>query len=160
MEIQPCASLNKTTACTQDPEMMNFFSSTVNVWELVDKPFGMMIMKALKWLWKNKKDEDQDCIRNKARLVVRLCSRRVSLIMPDCLDTQKKQLWRNTVLGDKLVCWMLRNNTALPMSSQRQSIVALSENCNTIADMVYGSPSEDRFMLSCQKDGMRCLTPA
>ncbi|GKC20232.1 retrovirus-related pol polyprotein from transposon TNT 1-94 [Tanacetum coccineum] len=28
------------------------------VWELVDKPFGKMIIK-LKWLWKNKKDEDQ-----------------------------------------------------------------------------------------------------
>ncbi|GJY49862.1 retrovirus-related pol polyprotein from transposon TNT 1-94 [Tanacetum coccineum] len=30
----------------------------LNVWELVDKPFGKMVIK-LKWLWKNKKDEDQ-----------------------------------------------------------------------------------------------------
>ncbi|GKG14890.1 hypothetical protein Tco_0354490 [Tanacetum coccineum] len=30
----------------------------LQVWELVDKPF--------KWLWKNKKDEDQTIIRNKA----------------------------------------------------------------------------------------------
>ncbi|GJT96429.1 retrovirus-related pol polyprotein from transposon TNT 1-94 [Tanacetum coccineum] len=30
----------------------------LKVWELVDKPFGKMIIK-LKWLWKNKKDEDQ-----------------------------------------------------------------------------------------------------
>ncbi|GJW99524.1 retrovirus-related pol polyprotein from transposon TNT 1-94 [Tanacetum coccineum] len=29
----------------------------LKVWELVDKPFDKMIMK-LKWLWKNKKDED------------------------------------------------------------------------------------------------------
>ncbi|GJU85195.1 retrovirus-related pol polyprotein from transposon TNT 1-94 [Tanacetum coccineum] len=29
----------------------------LNVWELVDKPFGKMVIK-LKWLWKNKKDED------------------------------------------------------------------------------------------------------
>ncbi|GJW31582.1 gag-pol polyprotein [Tanacetum coccineum] len=40
----------------------------LKVWELVDKPFGKMIIK-LKWLWKNKKDEDQTVIRNKARLV-------------------------------------------------------------------------------------------
>nr|GEZ35258.1 retrovirus-related Pol polyprotein from transposon TNT 1-94 [Tanacetum cinerariifolium] len=40
----------------------------LQVWELVDKPFGKMIIK-LKWLWKNKKDEDQTVIRNKARLV-------------------------------------------------------------------------------------------
>ncbi|GJV49995.1 retrovirus-related pol polyprotein from transposon TNT 1-94 [Tanacetum coccineum] len=38
--------------------------------ELVDKPFGKMIIK-LKWLWKNKKDEDQTVIRNKARLVAK-----------------------------------------------------------------------------------------
>ncbi|GJX53928.1 hypothetical protein Tco_0282297 [Tanacetum coccineum] len=40
----------------------------LKVWELVDKPFGKMIIK-LKWLWKNKKDEDQTVIRNKARLI-------------------------------------------------------------------------------------------
>ncbi|GKG34687.1 hypothetical protein Tco_0437383 [Tanacetum coccineum] len=37
----------------------------LNVWELVDKPFGKMVIK-LKWLWKNKKDKDQTVIRNKA----------------------------------------------------------------------------------------------
>ncbi|GKF64225.1 retrovirus-related pol polyprotein from transposon TNT 1-94 [Tanacetum coccineum] len=39
-------------------------------WELVNKPFGKMIIK-LKWLWKNKKDEDQTVIHNKARLVAK-----------------------------------------------------------------------------------------
>nr|GEV17942.1 hypothetical protein [Tanacetum cinerariifolium] len=38
--------------------------------ELVDKPFGKTVIK-LKWLWKNKKDEDQTIIRNKARLVAK-----------------------------------------------------------------------------------------
>ncbi|GJT80263.1 retrovirus-related pol polyprotein from transposon TNT 1-94 [Tanacetum coccineum] len=42
----------------------------LKVWELIDKPFGKMIIK-LKWLWKNKKDEDQIVIRNKARLVAK-----------------------------------------------------------------------------------------
>ncbi|GJV52006.1 retrovirus-related pol polyprotein from transposon TNT 1-94 [Tanacetum coccineum] len=36
----------------------------LQVWELVDKPFGKNVIK-LKWLWKNKKDEDQTVIRNK-----------------------------------------------------------------------------------------------
>nr|GEV37973.1 hypothetical protein [Tanacetum cinerariifolium] len=40
----------------------------LQVWELVDKPFGKSIIR-LKWLWKNKKDEDQTVIPNKARLV-------------------------------------------------------------------------------------------
>nr|GEX68510.1 hypothetical protein [Tanacetum cinerariifolium] len=42
----------------------------LQVWELVDKPYGKSIIK-LKWLWKNKKDEDQTVIRNKARLVAK-----------------------------------------------------------------------------------------
>nr|GEU63985.1 hypothetical protein [Tanacetum cinerariifolium] len=41
----------------------------LRVWEIVDKPFGKFIR--LKWLWKNKKDEDQTVIRNKARLVAK-----------------------------------------------------------------------------------------
>nr|GFC72267.1 retrovirus-related Pol polyprotein from transposon TNT 1-94 [Tanacetum cinerariifolium] len=42
----------------------------LQVWELVDKPFGKTIIK-LKWLRKNKKDKDQTVIRNKARLVAK-----------------------------------------------------------------------------------------
>nr|GEW90147.1 hypothetical protein [Tanacetum cinerariifolium] len=42
----------------------------LQVWELVDKPFGKTIIR-IKWLWKNKKDEDQTVIRNKARLVAK-----------------------------------------------------------------------------------------
>nr|GEX34012.1 retrovirus-related Pol polyprotein from transposon TNT 1-94 [Tanacetum cinerariifolium] len=42
----------------------------LQVWELVNKPFGKSIIR-LKWLWKNKKDVDQTVIRNKARLVAK-----------------------------------------------------------------------------------------
>ncbi|GKC39558.1 retrovirus-related pol polyprotein from transposon TNT 1-94 [Tanacetum coccineum] len=42
----------------------------LQVWELVDKPFGKNVIK-LKWLWKNKKDEDQTVILNKVRLVAK-----------------------------------------------------------------------------------------
>ncbi|GKC00586.1 gag-pol polyprotein, partial [Tanacetum coccineum] len=42
----------------------------LNVWELIDKPFGKKVIK-LKWLWKNKNDEDQTIILNKARLVAK-----------------------------------------------------------------------------------------
>ncbi|GJR30917.1 retrovirus-related pol polyprotein from transposon TNT 1-94 [Tanacetum coccineum] len=60
-----------------DPEMCMFALTDelhqfdrLNVWELVDKPFGKMVIK-LKWLWKNKNDEDQSVIRNKTRLVAK-----------------------------------------------------------------------------------------
>ncbi|GJW73059.1 hypothetical protein Tco_0132429 [Tanacetum coccineum] len=42
----------------------------LKVWELVDKPFGKTVIN-LKWLWKNKKDEDHTVIHNKARLVAK-----------------------------------------------------------------------------------------
>nr|GEV52699.1 reverse transcriptase domain-containing protein [Tanacetum cinerariifolium] len=42
----------------------------LQVWELVDKPFGKTVIR-LKWLWKNKKVEDQTIIRNKVRLVAK-----------------------------------------------------------------------------------------
>ncbi|GJW32151.1 retrovirus-related pol polyprotein from transposon TNT 1-94, partial [Tanacetum coccineum] len=48
-----------------NPEMYMFALT-----ELIDKPFGKNVIK-LKWLWKNKKDEDQTVIRNKARLVAK-----------------------------------------------------------------------------------------
>nr|GFD16230.1 Gag-Pol polyprotein [Tanacetum cinerariifolium] len=42
----------------------------LQLWELVDKPFGKIVIR-LKWLWKNKKDEDQTVIHNKVRLVAK-----------------------------------------------------------------------------------------
>ncbi|GJS86649.1 retrovirus-related pol polyprotein from transposon TNT 1-94 [Tanacetum coccineum] len=60
----------------------------LEVWELVDKPFGKTVIK-LKWLWKNKKDEDQTVIRNKARLVAKgggLCYAAKGLVDPDHLE--------------------------------------------------------------------------
>nr|GEZ51711.1 retrovirus-related Pol polyprotein from transposon TNT 1-94 [Tanacetum cinerariifolium] len=82
--IQMCM-LRKTTMIKQKKEnnykMMNLpilyvhrhlkkLSLPHTTLELVDKPFGKSIIK-LKWLWKNKKDEDQTVIRNKARLVAK-----------------------------------------------------------------------------------------
>nr|GFA00401.1 retrovirus-related Pol polyprotein from transposon TNT 1-94 [Tanacetum cinerariifolium] len=45
----------------------------LQVWELIDKLFGKTVIR-LKWLWKNKKDEDQTVIRNKARFVAKAYS--------------------------------------------------------------------------------------
>ncbi|GKF52780.1 retrovirus-related pol polyprotein from transposon TNT 1-94 [Tanacetum coccineum] len=70
MEIHP-------SQCKQDDNLQQILKreefhqfDRLQVWELVDKPFGKIVNK-LKWLWKNKKDEDQTVIRNKARLVAK-----------------------------------------------------------------------------------------
>nr|GEX94590.1 retrovirus-related Pol polyprotein from transposon TNT 1-94 [Tanacetum cinerariifolium] len=54
----------------------------LQVWELVDKPFGKTVIR-LKWLWKNKKDEDQTVIRNKARLVAK------GYAQEECIDFEE-----------------------------------------------------------------------
>nr|GEZ43709.1 Gag-Pol polyprotein [Tanacetum cinerariifolium] len=50
----------------------------LQVWELVDKPFGKTVIR-LKLLWENKKDEDQTVIRNKAQLVAKAYAQEESI---------------------------------------------------------------------------------
>nr|GEU83385.1 hypothetical protein [Tanacetum cinerariifolium] len=57
----------------------------LQVGELVKKPFGKSIIK-LKWLWKNKKDEDQTVIRNKARITPRVLGSLTSSINSQLLE--------------------------------------------------------------------------
>ncbi|GJS39331.1 retrovirus-related pol polyprotein from transposon TNT 1-94 [Tanacetum coccineum] len=42
----------------------------LDVWELVNRPYGKNVIN-MKWLWKNKRDEENTIIRNKARLVAK-----------------------------------------------------------------------------------------
>ncbi|GJY22813.1 hypothetical protein Tco_0396471 [Tanacetum coccineum] len=114
-----------------DPEMYELHQfDRLKVWELVDKPFGKMIIK-LKWLWKNKKDKIGRNSQTKHRLFAKeICSMKMTLIMPDALILGKAPSWRDTVfLGEKTL-------------------------------HVYESPSEDRFKYLVRRIRMRCLTPA
>nr|GFB54898.1 retrovirus-related Pol polyprotein from transposon TNT 1-94 [Tanacetum cinerariifolium] len=42
----------------------------LDVWELVDRPLCKKVIN-MKWLWKNKRDEENTVIRNKSRLVAK-----------------------------------------------------------------------------------------
>nr|GEY26135.1 hypothetical protein [Tanacetum cinerariifolium] len=61
-----------------DDEFINIFSTPeelhqfdrFDVWELVDRPLCTNVIN-LKWLWKNKRDEENTVIRNKSRLVAK-----------------------------------------------------------------------------------------
>nr|GEU77724.1 copia protein [Tanacetum cinerariifolium] len=73
----------------------------LQVWELIDKPFGKSVIR-LKWLWKNKKDEDQTVIRNKARLVANgVCSGRGTQVFSSLSDGRKNSIsqWSNEGRG-------------------------------------------------------------
>nr|GEV88679.1 hypothetical protein [Tanacetum cinerariifolium] len=67
----PSKSVQTRRQLATDPEMCKFALTKelhqfdrLQVWELVDKTFGKNVIK-LKWLWKNKKDEDQTFARLK-----------------------------------------------------------------------------------------------
>ncbi|GKF02258.1 hypothetical protein Tco_0029181, partial [Tanacetum coccineum] len=42
----------------------------LDVWELVDRPLCKNVIN-MKWIWKNKRDEENTVIRNKVRLVAK-----------------------------------------------------------------------------------------
>nr|GFC47808.1 Gag-Pol polyprotein [Tanacetum cinerariifolium] len=67
---QPTTPLNNhTTPIESMQEELHQFDRLA-VWELVDRPLCTNVIN-LKWLWKNKRDEENTVIRNKSRLVAR-----------------------------------------------------------------------------------------
>nr|GEU30694.1 reverse transcriptase domain-containing protein [Tanacetum cinerariifolium] len=121
----------------------------LQVWELVDKPFGKTVIR-LKWLWKNKKDEDQTVIRNKARFTQvfsNLSDGRENGISQwfteggdvdhaGCIDSCKSTSRGIQFLGDKLVSWMSKKQNCPAMSLAEAEYVALSSaiaiSCNPV----------------------------
>nr|GEW37401.1 hypothetical protein [Tanacetum cinerariifolium] len=53
---------------SQSEELYQF--DRLDVWELVDRPLCKNVIN-MKWLWKNKRDEENTVIRNKSRLVAK-----------------------------------------------------------------------------------------
>ncbi|GKB63540.1 retrovirus-related pol polyprotein from transposon TNT 1-94 [Tanacetum coccineum] len=60
------ADANKENAQVKEDECINIFYTP----ELVDRPLCKTVIN-LKWLWKNKRDEENTIVRNKARLVAK-----------------------------------------------------------------------------------------
>nr|GEU57172.1 hypothetical protein [Tanacetum cinerariifolium] len=146
-----------------DPDMCMYAQT-----ELVDKPFGKTVIK-LKWLWKNKKDEDQIVIRNKERLVAK-CTQDFSNLSDGrengisqwstkggdanhagCIDSCKSTSGGIQFLCDKLVSWMSKKQNCTAMSSAEAEYVVLSASCAQViteyqlADMFTKALPEERF---------------
>ncbi|GJT74685.1 retrovirus-related pol polyprotein from transposon TNT 1-94 [Tanacetum coccineum] len=116
----------------------------LQVWELVDKPFGKNVIK-LKWLWKNKKDEDQTVIRNKARLVAKGYAQEEGIDFEEsfapvarleAVHTSLLQFirwtWKTAFLMDTLKeeVYMLHNHEGFVVPDSRQSL--------TVKRMLFG----------------------
>nr|GEW53143.1 hypothetical protein [Tanacetum cinerariifolium] len=81
--VTPTENINQAEMIAEnaqiaDDEFINIFSTPeelhqfdrLDVWELVDRPLCKNVIN-IKWLWKNKHDEENTVIRNKSRLVAK-----------------------------------------------------------------------------------------
>nr|GEX67467.1 hypothetical protein [Tanacetum cinerariifolium] len=68
----PSRSVRTRRQLESDAEMCMFALTfdRLDVWELVERPLCTNVIN-LKWLWKNKRDEENTVIRNKSRLVAK-----------------------------------------------------------------------------------------
>nr|GEZ75471.1 hypothetical protein [Tanacetum cinerariifolium] len=68
----PSQSIRTRRQLELDAEMCMFVLTfdRLDIWELVDRPLCTNVIN-LKWLWKNKRDEENIVIRNKSRLVAK-----------------------------------------------------------------------------------------
>ncbi|GJU18862.1 retrovirus-related pol polyprotein from transposon TNT 1-94 [Tanacetum coccineum] len=64
----PPLNIQSTHKTPTQEELHQF--DRLDVWELVDRPLYKNVIN-LKWLWKNKRDEENTIIRNKSRLVAK-----------------------------------------------------------------------------------------
>ncbi|GKA93021.1 retrovirus-related pol polyprotein from transposon TNT 1-94 [Tanacetum coccineum] len=120
----------------------------LQVWELVDKPFGKKVIK-LKWLWKNKKDEDQT-----AKYALKILKKHG---MDKCESL-------GTPLATKPKLDADLSGKPVDQSNYRSMIGSLmylksSRTKYQLVDMFTKALPENRFQYLVKRIGMRCLTP-
>ncbi|GJT64041.1 gag-pol polyprotein [Tanacetum coccineum] len=169
----------------QDEELHQF--DRLDVWELVDTPLCKNVIN-IKWLWKNKRDEENTVIRNKARLVAK------GYAQKEGIDFEESFAPVARLEAVRLfIAWSSKKHgTGTSMYQQKRAAIAIS--CNPVqhsrtkhidvryhfikeqvekgivelffvgteyqlADLFTKALSEDRFKYLVRRLGMRCLTP-
>ncbi|GJS50108.1 retrovirus-related pol polyprotein from transposon TNT 1-94 [Tanacetum coccineum] len=160
----------------------------LQVWELVDKPFGKNVIK-LKWLWKNKKDEDQTVIRNKARLVAKGYAQEEGIDFEESFAPVARleavRIFVAYAAHKSFLIYQMDVKTTFLNGPLKEEVYvaqpdgfvdpdhpdkvyrSLGTSMNTVprteyqlADMFTKALPEDRFQYLVRRIGMRCLTPA
>nr|GFA98155.1 hypothetical protein [Tanacetum cinerariifolium] len=140
------AMTNPARIESMQEELLQF--KRIDVWMLVPAPDNISPL-TLKWLFKNKHDEEQMVIRNKSRLVVRGYRQEEGInfeesFAPDsgfeltgfsdadyagCIDTFKSNSGGAQFLGEKLVSWSSKKQDCTALSTVEAEYVSLSACC-------------------------------
>nr|GEX67847.1 hypothetical protein [Tanacetum cinerariifolium] len=141
----------------------------LQVWELVNKPFGKTVMK-LKWLWKNKKDEDQtESFAPVARLeAVWIFITYAAHKSFPIYQIDVKTVFLNVPLKEEV--YVAQPDGFVDPAhlekfySLRKALYEMKQALRAteyqLADMFTKALVEDRFQYLVRRIGMRCLTPA
>nr|GEX31386.1 Gag-Pol polyprotein [Tanacetum cinerariifolium] len=158
----------------------------LQVWELLDKPFGKMVIR-LKWLWKNKKDEDQTVICNKAQLVANGYAQEEGINFEESFAPVARlevvRIFIAYAAHKSFPIYQMDVKTAFlngPLKEEvyvaqpdgfvdpdhpekvyrlRKALYGLKTEYQ-LADMFTKALPEDRFKYLVRRISMRCLTPA
>nr|GFB38111.1 hypothetical protein [Tanacetum cinerariifolium] len=107
----------------------------LEVWELVDRPLCKNVIN-MKWLWKNKRDEENTVIRNKSHLVAKGYAQKEGVDFKESFaHVARLEAIRSTsdgiqfLGGDKLVSWSFKKQDCTSMYSTEAEYVFLSACC-------------------------------
>nr|GEV74851.1 ribonuclease H-like domain-containing protein [Tanacetum cinerariifolium] len=116
-------------------ELLQF--KRLDVWVLVPAPDNIKPL-TLKWLFKNKNDEENTVIRNKTRPVVRVPPRGRNIFQrilgsdadyARCKDTFKSTSGGAQFLSEKLVSWSSKKQDCTTLSTAKAEYVSLFACC-------------------------------
>nr|GEW52481.1 Gag-Pol polyprotein [Tanacetum cinerariifolium] len=154
----PSQSIRTRRQLESDGEMCMFALTfdQLDVWELVDRPLYKNIIN-MKWLWKNKHDEENTVIRNKSRLVAKGYAQKegvdfeesfapvarleavqlfIAYAAHKSFTVYQMDVKTTFIYGplkedccDKLVSWSSKNQDCTSMSSAEAEYVSLSACC-------------------------------
>nr|GEX34558.1 hypothetical protein [Tanacetum cinerariifolium] len=137
----------------------------LDVWELVDRPLCTNVIN-LKWLWKNKCDEENTVIRNKSRLVAKGYAQKEGVDFEESfapvarLEAAAIAISCNPVQHSRTKHIDVRYHFIKEKVEKGIVELFLVETEYQLADQFTKALPVERFKYLVRRLGMRCLTPA
>ncbi|GKB58700.1 gag-pol polyprotein, partial [Tanacetum coccineum] len=141
----------------------------LDVWELVNKPLCQNVIN-LKWLCKNKRDEENTFIRNKSCLVAKGYAQKEGIDFKESFApvAQLEAVWLFIAYAayKSFTVYQMDVKTSFLYGPLKEEVYVNQPDgfvdpyhLDKLADLFTKALSEDRFKYLVRRLGMRCLTP-